>query len=160
MNRVLSSTRWKSQCALLSCALLVAIGCKWNPSSTGPSIEFTQVPHAGAGGPDRTEYIGGKVTGANPGQKIVVYSQSEVWWVQPTVEHPLTEIQPNSTWKNIAHLGTVYAALLVDANYRPAPRMGSLPPIGNGVSAVATVVGPAGDPIVTKTIHFSGYDWA
>lgn len=144
---------------LLLALLLLGTGCRSSHTGADPAIMFTQVPHAGAGGPDRTEYIGGKVTGATPGERIVIYTHTSIWWVQPTSNAPFTEIQPDSTWKNSTHLGADYAALLVGANYRPDPRIESLPSVGNGVIAVSSVTGRPGQLVDTKTIHFSGYDW-
>ena len=58
--------------------------------------------------------IGGRVTGARPGQRIVIYTKSGVWWVQPLTAQPFTTVEPDGTWKNTIHLGMEYAALLVD----------------------------------------------
>jgi hypothetical protein len=52
-----------------------------------------------------------------------------------------------------------YAALLVEANYRPEAKLVTLPIVGNGVVAVAIEKGSPAKPIIVKTIHFSGYDW-
>lgn len=123
---------------------IIVCGCHSFHSAPTPSIEFTQVPHAGAGGPDQVELIGGRVTGAQPGQKIVIYAHSGVWWVQPTKAHPFTVIQPDSSWKNTTHLGTDYAALVVDGTYDPASRVVSVPNVGKGVLAVAASPGKPG----------------
>jgi signal transduction histidine kinase len=50
---------------LLLIALLFAMGCRARQANMNPSIEFTQVPRAGAGGPERTKYIGDTATAAN-----------------------------------------------------------------------------------------------
>jgi hypothetical protein len=154
-ERMRRSTGW----TLALAALVSAIGCNLLNSGRQPSVEISLVPHAGPGGPERTEPIGGKVTGSKPGQKIVLYAQSGVWWVQPTVTHPFTEIQPDSTWKSTTHLGSNYAALLVDAQFEPATRIASLPTVGRDVFAVVISPGRPGLPANSKTIHFSGYDW-
>src|SRR4029434_6623369 len=58
------------------------------------------------------------------------------------------------------HLGTEYAALLVDAGYRPPVTTESLPQPGGGVVAVARVAGSgAFMPPPPKTLTFSGYEW-
>jgi len=123
-----------------------------------PSIEFTLVPPAGDGTPDQVEEIAGRVIGASPGKRVVLYALSGVWWVQPIADRPYTEIQPDSTWKNSTHPGAVYAALLVDARYRPPLTMNALPEKGGPVLAVATVNGglPSAPP---PTLQFSGYQW-
>jgi len=71
----------------------------------------------------------------------------------------LTEIQPDSTWKNWTHLGTDYAAILVEPGYHAVAKMTSLPAEGNGVVAVFTTAGRSVQPLVSKIVHFSGYDW-
>jgi hypothetical protein len=123
-----------------------------------PEIALTRIPPADAGGPQKLGIIEGSVHGAEAGQQIVLYAHSRIWYVQPLSNQPLTKILPDGTWRNSTHLGTEYAALLVDSTYHPAPRIGNLPEIGNGVIAVAVARG-TGTPPAQKTIHFSGYDW-
>jgi len=124
-------------------------------------IEFTRVPPAGEGGPDRLESIEGNVRGAPSGERIVLYAKAgSIWWIQPLAIQPFTSIASDSTWKASTHLGTEYAALLVDPGYEPVLTMKTLPPMGNGVSAVASAsVGP-GPAIVNQTLKFSGYEWS
>ena len=52
-------------------------------SAPPPSITFTRIPPAAKGGPDVLDTIEGRVTGARPDQRLVIYSRSSVWWVQP-----------------------------------------------------------------------------
>lgn len=87
--------------------------------------------------------IEGRVAGARPGQQIVLYARSGAWYVQPFTDQPFTEIQPDSTWRNLTHLGTEYAALLVEPEYHPPASMDDLPIRGGGVIAVAVVPGEA-----------------
>jgi len=105
------------------------------------------------------DLVEGRTKNAKPGQEIVLYAHSGIWWVQPFASHPLTQIQPDSTWKNWTHLGTDYAAILVEPGYRPVAKVTSLPAEGNGVVAVSTTAGRSGQPVVSKVVHFSGYDW-
>src|SRR5688500_10504653 len=77
-----------------------------------PSIQFSAVAPAGAGGSERTVRIAGRVTGAASGQRIVLYARSGHWWVQPLTAQPFTKVQPDGTWENVTHLGTEYAAPL------------------------------------------------
>lgn len=44
-------------------------------SARRPTIEFTRVPPADKGGPDVLDVIEGRVKGAKPGQKIVVFAR-------------------------------------------------------------------------------------
>jgi signal transduction histidine kinase len=85
--------------------------------------------------------VEGRVIGARPGQRLVLYARSGAWYVQPYVEQPYTEIQPDSTWRNSTHLGTEYAALLVGPEYVPPPVTDALPNPGGAVVAVATTEG-------------------
>ncbi len=137
-------------CILLS-------GCRSPVTNAGQSIEFTRVPEASEGGSDKLETIEGRALGARAGQKIVLFARSGVWWVQPFADQPFTTIQPDSTWKSPTHLGTEYAALLVESGYQPQPTMDSLPTEGGSVVAVAVAKGE--DPPPSKTLHFSGYEW-
>jgi len=161
----MTTLAWKSRASRLavilsSAAVLLPMdGCRSKGSSV-PAIEFTHVPEANAGGPERLDFIEGRVHGAAPGQQVVLYAHSGIWWVQPFANGPITKILPDETWKNSTHLGTEYAALLVDSTYRPATRMAALPGVGNGVAAVAIVKGSLAAPVTVKTIRFSGYDWA
>ena len=60
------------------------------------------------------DFIEGRANGAKPGQQIVLYARSGIWWIQPFATQPFTKIQPDSTWRNSTHLGTEYAAILVE----------------------------------------------
>jgi len=138
---------------------LFAIAC--GSRTVTPSIEFTTIPQADAGGPGVLAPIAGRVAGARPNQRIVLFARSdEGWWVQPFRSRPFTDVGPDSTWKNSIHLGQEYAALLVDADYRPPATAEALPDRGGGVIAVVRIAGtgkfvaPA-----AKTITFSGYEW-
>jgi hypothetical protein len=142
---------------MLSSILLA--GCKSQLVTGKPAIEITRVPIASLGGPTQMDSIEGKVSNVKPGEQIVLYARSGVWWVQPLANQPYTKIQSDSTWSNLVHLGTEYAAVLVDSGYRPAAKLVSLPPEGDGVAAVAVVRGKEGAPVATAPIHFSGYDW-
>jgi hypothetical protein len=139
---------------------LFAISC--GSPNLDPSIEFTIVPKADAGGPSELAPVAGRVKGARPNQRIVLFARSDAgWWVQPFRSRPFTEIDRDSTWKSSIHLGQEYAALLVDADYRPPATSESLPERGGGIVAVTRVAGTgtfvAPPP---KTITFSGYDWS
>jgi hypothetical protein len=122
-------------------------------------IEFTTVPPSSLGGPDKLDVIEGRVNGARPGQQIVLYSRSGVWWVQPFADHALTPIGPDSKWSSPTHLGTEYAALLVEPGFSPSAKLQSLPAQGGSVVLVAIVQGKQAPPELSKTIQFSGYEW-
>jgi len=144
----------------LVCLSAFGAGCGQRPSTTPPAIEISQVPEAGEGGAEKLVPIAGQVRGARPGSRIVLYAKSSIWWVQPFGNEPFTEIAADGGWKNETHLGTDYAALLVDAEYRPAPTVQELPAPGGSILAVVAVKGSgelAQRP--RKTISFSGYEW-
>jgi hypothetical protein len=134
-------------------------GCHSRRGVGGPSIEFTRVPPAAEGGPDKLDIIEGRVSGARPGQQIVLYAKSGTWWVQPLADEPLTKIQVDSKWINSTHLGTEYAAVLVEQGYRPPAQMSVLPERGASVAAVAVARGGGSGSSVSKTLFFSGYEW-
>ena len=140
------------------CVLMA--GCRSQGGSTKPFLQITLVPPADPGGPAHTSLIQGRVSGARAGQQIVLYARSGgVWWIQPLILNPFTEIQPDSTWKNTTHLGTDYAALLVEPGYHPSLKTAMLPAVGNGVDAVLVTKGETVAPASQKIIHFGGYDW-
>ena len=140
--------------------LLSAAGCGNGTPKADPSIQFSAIPPAAVGGSDRVAPIGGRVTGARSGQRIVIYTRSGVWWVQPTTAQPFTTVELDGTWNSSIHLGTEYAALLVDAGYRPVNDEGR---------AAAARKRRGGDGhrqrygrLVTrasKVLTFSGYEW-
>jgi hypothetical protein len=132
--------------------------CRQHKADATPFIQFSQVPPAEDGSPEQVETIEGRVSGARPGQRVVLFALSGVWWIQPTVEHPFTPIQPDSTWKSSTHPGSRYAALLVDASYRVPLTMNALPEAGGSVLAVTDVPGVT-PSVPRKTVQFSGYQW-
>jgi hypothetical protein len=138
--------------------LLALPGCHMQPQDAKPTIQITHMPVASLGGPKAMDYIEGKVSGARSGDRVVLYAHSEVWWLQPFRNAAFTNIQPDSTWRNSTHLGTEYAAMLVETGYRPPAKLGAIPDAGNGVRA-STLVKGTGPAVAPKTLHFSGYEW-
>ena len=123
------------------CAAMLLAGTHPPPTAAEPTIEFSRVPPAAEGGTAQIATIEGRVIGARGGQRIVLYARSGDWYVQPFADEPFTAIQADSTWRSSTHLGREYAALLVDAEYRPPARTPSLPGIGGGVAAAAAAEG-------------------
>jgi signal transduction histidine kinase len=113
-------------------------GCHSKSADT-PTIAFTKIPPAAEGGVERVDTIAGRVVGASPGQRIVVYAKSGHWWVQPFADQPFTAIQPNSRWSTSTHLGYEYAVLLVQPTYTPPPTM-DVPPAQGGPVVAAMIV--------------------
>jgi len=142
-------------------ALAILLGaCHSQNSPAVPTIQFTKIPPAAQGGRERVDTIAGRVTGAHPGQQIVVYARSGPWWVQPWPDKPFIPIQADSTWGTSTHLGFEYAAMLVDPGYQPPPTMDVAPTQGGSVVAVTIVKGSGAPKLApVKPLHFSGYDW-
>ena len=145
---------------ILGMVSVLFAGCHSSTLSSKPSVQITKVPAASPGGPVQMDFIEGRVTNAKPGQQIFLYARSGIWWIQPFASQPVTKIQPDSTWRNSTHLGTEYAAILAEPGYHGATKIANLPAEGNGVISVATATGKPVAPLVSKVIHFSGYDWA
>ena len=120
--------------------VLLLSGCATS-SDVHPSIEITDIPPEDKGGVTQLDSIRGRVNGARGDQRVVLYARSEAWYVQPWADQPFTKIAPDSTWANETHLGTEYAALLVEPGYVPPSVTITLPTPGNGVVAVAVVAG-------------------
>ncbi len=140
-NRLIMIPRRTGPAIGVVCLLAILIcGCAVS-SNVQPSIEITTVPPAEKGGGRELDEIKGRVRGASSEQKIVLYARSGDWYVQPFADQPFTKIEANSTWSNTTHLGTEYAALLVDSDYAPAPITSTLPAPGHGVVAVTIVEG-------------------
>ncbi len=137
-------------------ALCIQLNACSSQTHVEPSIEFSRVPPAGEGSPDTLETIEGRVRGAQPGQRIVLFARAGMWWVQPLADKPFTAIQPDSRWKNSTHPGSAYAALLVDSRYHPPMTVNALPEKGGPVLAVAIAQGSQPRPAL---LQFSGYEW-
>jgi hypothetical protein len=137
-------------------------GCNSRQTNRQPRIEFNKIPPTGEGGPVPLSPICGRVTGAHPGDNIVVYTKdvNGVWWIQPQAIQPFIPIQADSSWESPTHLGTDYAALLVVPGYRPPATTNDLPSQNDKVLAVAVTKG-IGPLIISpsKAFQFSGYDW-
>jgi hypothetical protein len=150
--RILSATVFLSAVALVACRSI-------RPQER-PSISFTKIPPAAQGGRERVDTISGRVSGARPGQQIVIYAHSGQWWVQPWPDHPFIPVKADSTWSTETHLGFEYAALLVEPDYHPLPTTDVAPTQGGSVALVTIVKGvgtPQLDP--TGSLKFSDYDW-
>jgi signal transduction histidine kinase len=119
---------------------LALSGCASRLNNDSP-IQITEIPPEDQGGVLKIDKIKGRVTGARSDQKIVLYARSGAWYVQPWADQPFTTINNDSTWSNDTHLGTEYAALLVEHDYAPAPVIIGLPGAGNGVIAITVVYG-------------------
>lgn len=101
-----------------------------------PRIIFTEVPGPGEG-PNSRGNIAGRVEGVESPQslRIVVYSHTDKWYVQPLTASPKTAIDADGNWSNWTHLGYRYAALLVRPDFAPDDQSEDLPQVGGKVLA-------------------------
>jgi hypothetical protein len=67
---------------LLACLLAACFAGHSNPK---PAIEFTTVPPADTGGPDKLAPVAGRVRAAHPNQRVVLFARSGAWWVHAAV---------------------------------------------------------------------------
>jgi len=158
---MLSRTATSAKRALLLAGCLLLAACESRSPVAAPSIVFDKVPRGDVGGPD-TRTIGGRAISANRVSKSSYMPEAKDSGGSSRSPTALfTAIQGDSRWKNQTHLGSQYAALLVNQGYRPARPPKTLPSPGGTViaSAVVTGEGPLPAEIPLKTVNFSGYDW-
>ena len=146
-------------------------GCHASPKNSAPTVAFSKVPAAQEShynidiiedGDYKRDTIEGRATGAQPGQRIVLYARTDGrWGLCRQSGQPFANIGSDGRWKASVHLGTQYAALLVDPAYNPPVQTESLPIAGNSVVALAVVNGEGPAPVLSppKTLNFSGYEW-
>ena len=146
-------------------------GCHSSSGNSTPTVAFSQVAAAYQESPYKTDIterdyktdtIDGRVTGARPGQRIVLYAKTDGrWGLCQQSDQPFISIESDGRWKALIHLGLRYAALLVDPTYDPPQETESLPLVGNGVVALAVVKGEGPAPVLPspKILNFSGYEW-
>lgn len=126
---------------LLAISCIALGGCRSQHTDAQAYIDFTGVPLAEEGGPDKLDVIEGRVIGAHPDLQIVLFARSGAWYVNPFADQPLTQIQSDSKSRSTTHLGTEYAALLVEPEYLPPSVTDALPDEGGGVISVTLVKG-------------------
>src|SRR6266849_2261414 len=149
----------------------VLTGCHSSPKNSSPIVAFSKVSAAYQESPYKTDIterdyktdvVDGRVTGARPGQRIVLYAKTDGrWGVCRQSGQPFTNIETDGRWKASVHLGIQYAALLFDPTYNAPEQTESLPIVGNGVVALAVVNGEGAAPVLPspKILNFSGYEW-
>src|SRR5260221_754289 len=152
-------------------ASVVLTGCHSSPKNSAPTVAFSKVPAAEQESPYKTDIferdyktdtIEGRAFGARPGQRIVLYANTDGrWGVCRQLGQPSTNVETDGRWKASVHLGIQYAALLVDPTYNPPEQTESLPIVGNGVVTLAVVNGEGPGPVLPspKMLNFSGYEW-
>ncbi len=128
-----------------------------------PVIRLTKIPPHGAG-PDRMETIAGAVSGVNVREcdcRVVLYAKGDVYYVQPYMDAPYTELRADGAFENETHLGSHYLAALVKKSYQPSATILEAPPVGGEVLAITVVKAKAEErsSIPARVIQFSGYNW-
>jgi len=146
-------------------------GCHSSSINSTPTVAFSKVAAAFQESPYKTdiferdykgEMTDGRVTGARPGQRLVLYAKTDGrWGVCRQSGQPFTNIGTDGRWKASVHLGLQYAALLVDPTYNPPEQTEFLPVVGNGVVALAVVNGEGPATVLPSPtmLNFSGYEW-
>jgi hypothetical protein len=147
-------------------------GCHSSSRDSTPTVAFTKIALAYQESPYKIvvtegrdykrDTIEGRVTGAQPGQRIVLYAKTDGrWGVCRQSGQPSTNIEADGQWRAVVHLGLQYAALLVDPTYNPPEQTELLPVVGNGVVALTVVNGEGSPPVLPspKKLNFSGYEW-
>jgi hypothetical protein len=149
----------------------VLTGCHSSSRNSAPTVAFNNVAAAYQESPYKaditehdykTDIIDGRVTGARPGQRIVLYARTDGrWGLCQQSYQPFAKVESDGRWKASVHLGIQYAALLVEPTYDPHEQTESLPTVGNGVVALAVVNGKGPAPVLPspKILNFSGYEW-
>src|ERR1700733_12987206 len=160
------------QRSMLLVFCIVLTGCHSSPTNSTPTVAFSKVPvayqespykvHIFKGRDYKADIIEGRATGARPGERIVLYTNTDGrWGVYRRSGQAFTNIEPDGRWKASIQLGTQYAALLVDPTYNPPDQTELLPIVGNGVAALVAVNGEGPAPVLQspKILNFSGYEW-
>jgi hypothetical protein len=149
----------------------VLTGCHSSPNNSASTVAFSKVPAAQEShykidiiedGEYKSDTVEGRATGARPGQRIVMYARTDGrWGLCRQSGQPFTNIEADGRWKASVHLGTQYAALLVEPTFNPPAQTEPLPVIGNGVVALAVVNGEGPAPVLPppKVLNFSSYEW-
>jgi hypothetical protein len=105
--------------------------------SSKPQIQFVSLPaYSDVGGSASEGTISGRVSGVDPTCcKVVIYSFTNTWWVQPQIGS-VTPIHSDGVWSEKIHLGSKYAALLVNSDYKPQSQLETLPAVDGSVLAI------------------------
>jgi hypothetical protein len=124
-----SARRRRFLWALLAALAALAVGWTLWPARPGIEIEEPLPPYDPVGGRMTSASIQGRVWGVDPrAVRVVIYSLTSEWYVQPTVQKPITEIAPDGRWRaDGIHTGAQYAALLVKPGFQPTPKLSQLP---------------------------------
>jgi len=91
-------------------------------------------PYNPVGGPDSIGHIAGTVEGSRREEYcIVIFSYTNLWYLQPSTAESKTAIDPNGSWRAEIKTGPKYAVLLVPRNYQPPNKTSTNPTRLDGV---------------------------
>lgn len=111
--------------------------CRTPPRNV--SVRVDQWPPVGPGGSGQTAWIKGLVNASDPAKCfVVVYAFTDMWYVQPSRQSPLTRVSKSGEWRVQTHLGSRYTVFVVEAGYQPPGKSEWTPPVGGLVVASTT----------------------
>jgi hypothetical protein len=140
--------------ALAGLCLIASTTLQKARADDAPSITITSPAPFGRGGETPRGPIEGMAKGSNLSDlKVVIYTLTDQWYVNPTIDEPFTEIARDGSWHANITLGHTYAAMLVKPGYKPEPTLAALPKVGGDVVAL---VQARARP---RAIEFSGLEW-
>lgn len=103
-----------------------------------PKITITEIPpYDPVGGPDTSANIAGVASGVDfQDVRVVIYSYTDNWHVQPLEDKPSTPVGSDGRWNSTIHTGAKYAALLVRTTFKPRTQIPTLPNVQGEVLAI------------------------
>ncbi|RJR29405.1 MAG: serine protease [Desulfobacteraceae bacterium] len=144
-----SASRKRLALAAAVAAFLAIIFFTTIAAPPAPGISITRPARSGKH-PSK-DAISGQVRVSNPSEyKVVVFSYTDMWYVQPSQNAPHTDIRPTGLWMwkwskgrwdAEIFCGTKYAALLVERSYKPPDMTDRLPLDAKGVLSSDVVSG-------------------
>jgi hypothetical protein len=121
----------------LICSALLCAPLSRGAEAEQTSIDITNPAPDGPGGEFPRELIAGKAQAPDISTlKVVIYTKTDKWYVQPYVNNPLTDIKADGTWSARIALGHRYGAILVRPSFKPSATLAKLPQVGGDVLAV------------------------
>lgn len=140
-------------CSSPSSPVRPAAACVVGDLNQPPSVTITSAPTDCCYGSWAGSIIGTVNNVETDSVKVVLYAQTNVYWVQPLAAAPNTYPACNGTWSNGTHGGHHYCAILCKRSWNPPATLGYLPPVGGEILAITCV------PTNVRTLSFAGYTW-
>jgi len=106
---------------------------------------------------DRATTISGRANNVDASRHhVVVYVQTDFWYIQPYASDPFISICTDGSWETWSHPGDRVVALIVDESFVPKDQIFNHPAADPGVLAYADEIPPG---TTLRTIDWSGYTW-